>query len=243
MLECKIGCLGPRKKWKVTVALSRCRFLKKYYLQQLFSRKIHYNVFSDIYLNCRTHLLQIKIQFCQFWYRKNLNKKFTFVSWKWGLFFLKKGNPIFSIKLGQRLPKSFSQFHGKNLRCFLSYFLKKDDWTKAYAGPRLLTLPYLISGDYVRDFNDFKNLWFHPLHTVLGDSVNFIWFESFSYDFNAISCGFKPSSWRFKIEDWSLYWLDFMWFLIISYFLWMHSWFRTKLFHNFTSEWHLDSYI
>ena len=30
---------------------------------------------------------------------KTLNKKFTFVSWKRGLF-LKKGNPIFSIKLG-----------------------------------------------------------------------------------------------------------------------------------------------
>ena len=35
-----------------------------------------------------------------------MNKKFTFLSWKWGLFFVKKGNPIFSIKLGQRLPKS-----------------------------------------------------------------------------------------------------------------------------------------
>ena len=25
----------------------------------------------------------------------------------------------------------------------LSYFLQKDDWLKAYAGPRLLTLPYI----------------------------------------------------------------------------------------------------
>ena len=37
-----------------------------------------------------------------------------------------KGNLIFSIKLGQRLPKSFSQLHVKYSRFFLSYFLKKD---------------------------------------------------------------------------------------------------------------------
>ena len=35
--------------------------------------------------------------------------------------FLKKGNPIFSIKFGQRLPKSFSQLNLKNSRFFLSY--------------------------------------------------------------------------------------------------------------------------
>ena len=73
-----------------------------------------------------------------------MNKKFTFVSWKWGLFFLKKGNPILLIKLGQRLPKSFSQLHVKNSRFYLSYFMKKDDWPKAYAGPRLPTLPYRL---------------------------------------------------------------------------------------------------
>ena len=60
-------------------------------------------------------------------------------------FFLKKENPIFSIKLGQRLPKSFSQLHVKNSRFFLSYFLQKDDWTKAYASPRLPTLLYRFS--------------------------------------------------------------------------------------------------
>ena len=57
--------------------------------------------------------------------------------------FFKKGNLIFSIKLGQKLPKSFSQLHVKNSRFFLSYFLKKDDWPKTYAGPRLPTLPYV----------------------------------------------------------------------------------------------------
>ena len=44
-------------------------------------------------------------------------------------------NPIFSIKLGQRLPKSFSQLHVKNPRFFRSYFLKKDDWPKAADSP------------------------------------------------------------------------------------------------------------
>ena len=57
-------------------------------------------------------------------------------------FLLKKGKPIFSIKLGQRLPKLFSQLDIKNSKFFLSYFLKKDDWPKAYARPRVPTLPY-----------------------------------------------------------------------------------------------------
>ena len=48
------------------------------------------------------------------------------------------------IKLGQRLPKSLFQVHVKNSRFFLSYFLKKDDWPKAYAGRRLLVLAYNI---------------------------------------------------------------------------------------------------
>ena len=55
--------------------------------------------------------------------------------------FFHKSNPFFSIKLDQKLPKSFSQLHVKNSTFFLSYFLKKDDWPKAYAGPRLPTLP------------------------------------------------------------------------------------------------------
>ena len=33
---------------------------------KLFYREIHQNEFSDIYLNCRIHLLRMKIQFCQF---------------------------------------------------------------------------------------------------------------------------------------------------------------------------------
>ena len=58
------------------------------------------------------------------------------------VFFLKKGNPIFSTKLGQKLLKSFVQHHVKKSRFFLSYFLKKDDWPKTYDDPRLPTLPY-----------------------------------------------------------------------------------------------------
>ena len=63
-------------------------------------------------------------------------------------FFLKKGNSIFSIKVGRRLPKLFSHLHVKKLRFFLSYFLKKDDWLEAYAGSRLPTLPYPRNLDY-----------------------------------------------------------------------------------------------
>ena len=50
---------------------------------------------------------------------------------------------MFSIKLRQRLPKSFCQLRVKNSRLFLSYFLKRDDWPKTYTGPRLPTLPYI----------------------------------------------------------------------------------------------------
>ena len=39
--------------------------------------------------------------------------------------FSKKENPIFLVKLGQRLAKFLSQLHVKNSRFFLSYFLKK----------------------------------------------------------------------------------------------------------------------
>ena len=73
---------------------------------------------------------------------RNFEQKIYFRLLEMRSFFLKKGNPIFSIKLKQRLPKSFSQLHVKNSRFFLSFFLKKDDWPKAYADPRLPTLPY-----------------------------------------------------------------------------------------------------
>ena len=47
------------------------------------------------------------------------------------------------IEIGQTLPKSFSQLNVKNSSFFLSYFFKKDDWPKVYAGPMLPTLPYI----------------------------------------------------------------------------------------------------
>ena len=90
---------------------------------------------SDPFIKNENSVLPILIE-------KNFEQNFTFLSWKWYLFLLKKGIQIFSVKLGQRLPKSFSQLHVKNSRYSPAYFLKKDDWPKAYAGPRLPTLPF-----------------------------------------------------------------------------------------------------
>ena len=58
--------------------------------------------------------------------------------------FFKEGNSIFSIKLGRRLPKSFSQLPVKNSRFFLSYFSEKNYWPKAYAGSRLRLSPTAV---------------------------------------------------------------------------------------------------
>ena len=67
---------------------------------------------------------------------KNFQQKIYFCLLKMRSIFFKRGNPIFSIKLQTFLKLSIE------LEIFLSYFLKKDDWPKAYAGPRLPTLPY-----------------------------------------------------------------------------------------------------
>ena len=56
------------------------------------------------------------------------------------VYFFKKENPIFSIKLGQKLPQSFSQLHVKNSRFFRSYVLKKNNWPKAADFPLLKIL-------------------------------------------------------------------------------------------------------
>ena len=79
---------------------------------------------SDPFIKNENSVLPILIE-------KNFEQKIYFCLLKMKPFFLKKGIPIFSIKLGQRLPKSFSQLYVKNLRFFLSYFLKKDDRPKA----------------------------------------------------------------------------------------------------------------
>ena len=71
---------------------------------------------------------------------KSVEQKIYFCLLKMRSIFF-KGNPIVSIKLEQRLPKSYFELHVKNSRFFPSYFLKKDDWLKSYAGPRLPTLP------------------------------------------------------------------------------------------------------
>ena len=88
--------------------------------------------------------------------KKNFEQKMYFCLLK-TRFFLKKGNPIFSIELRQRLPKSFSQLHVKNSRFFLSYFLKNDDWPKVYAGPRLTIFPYMYKLYKVIKFEKEKN--------------------------------------------------------------------------------------
>ena len=72
---------------------------------------------------------------------KNFELKMYFCLLNIRSIFLRKGNEIFSIKLAQRLPEWFFQLHVKSSRFFLSYFLKNDDWPKAYAGPRP-ALPY-----------------------------------------------------------------------------------------------------
>ena len=139
------------ESWNYNVAMKWFAILNKN-VARIF--QFQWNIWNipDIFLQysvlCGWYLLELSDPFIKnensvlpIFIEKNFNKKFNFVFRKWGVFF-KNGNPIFSIKLGQRLPKSFSQLHVKNSRFFLSYFLKKDDWPKAYAGPRLPTLPY-----------------------------------------------------------------------------------------------------
>ena len=84
------------------------------------------------------------ITFYAFQHNK-LNKKFTFVSWKWGLFVLKKGNPIFPIKLGQRLPKSFSQLHVKKFKIFSFILFEKRPLSQGIRRPKAADSPLINS--------------------------------------------------------------------------------------------------
>ena len=92
---------------------------------------------SDPFIKNKNSVLPILID-------KNFERKIYFCLLNMSSIFFKEGKSNFPIKLGQRLPKSFSQLHVKNSRFFFSYFLKKDDWPKAYAGPTLTILPYFI---------------------------------------------------------------------------------------------------
>ena len=60
-------------------------------------------------------------------------------------FFLKKENPIFSIKLGQNLPKLFSRLHVKNSRFFLPYFSKKRRLAQGIQRPTAAGFPLQFS--------------------------------------------------------------------------------------------------
>ena len=76
---------------------------------------LHSNIFFHIKLFA-TIILSWNSLKCILWYLLELSDPFIknensvlpiLIEKKWGRFFLKKGNPIFFIKLGQRLPKSF----------------------------------------------------------------------------------------------------------------------------------------
>ena len=60
---------------------------------------------------------------------KNFEQKIYFCLLKMRSIFFKEDEFNFYIKLGQRLPKSFSELHVKNSSFFLSYFLKKKKKT------------------------------------------------------------------------------------------------------------------
>ena len=70
---------------------------------------------------------------------KNFEQKMYFCLLKMRSIFFKEGKSIFFDWTWTELIKIFFQLHVKNSRFFLSYFLKKDDWSEAYAGPRLLS--------------------------------------------------------------------------------------------------------
>ena len=86
---------------------------------------------SDPFIKNENSVLPILIQ-------KSIEQKIYFCLLKMRSFFLKKGHLILSIKLGQRLLKSFSQLHVKNSRLLFSYFLKKYGWPKAADSPLLV---------------------------------------------------------------------------------------------------------
>ena len=78
-----------------------------------------------------------------------MNKNVTFVSWKWVLFFFKKGNPIFRLNLDKVYQNHFLNFmHVKKFKIFRFLRMEKKRLAqgicrpKAYAGPKLPTLPY-----------------------------------------------------------------------------------------------------
>ena len=163
-----------------------------------------------------------------------MNKKFTFVSSKWGLFFFKKGNLIFSIKLGQRLPKSFSQLHVKDSGFFLSYFLKKDDWPNAYAGPRLPTLLYL--GVF-----SMTNLKFNNVHSHGGSLVDVIYKVNLHHFASSMrKLCFREKKSRLHLSNYYTY----KWVEISSWHL-VHPWSShvttfIKIDHRFEIIWNLE---
>ena len=62
--------------------------------------------------------------------------------------FLKKGNPIFLIKFGQKLPKSFSQLHVKKFKIFPFIILEKRRLAQGIRRPKAVASPLHITNKY-----------------------------------------------------------------------------------------------
>ena len=122
------------KQWKINFWGRKCDFFKYFFKFQfiLFNCSYFFVNFAlwpkapDFALYhiclckivCNNYFI-VKLKCISLLIEKNFEQKIHFCLLKMR-FFLKKRNPIFSIKLGQRLPKSFSQLHVKNSRFFLS---------------------------------------------------------------------------------------------------------------------------
>ena len=86
---------------------------------------------------------------------------------------------------------------------------------------------YLISGDYVSDFNNVKILWYHRLHIVLGDfrELHMIWilFIRFQCDFMRFQT-LSESTTKVSTDS------------ISSDFLRLHFWFKVMWFNDSNSQ-------
>ena len=169
-------------------------FFIQNYLQQLFYRKIYWNLFSDFYFNCLIHFFEWKFRLANL-SKEKLGRKNLLLFLENEVFYLKKINPIFPIKLGQRLPKSFFLRHIKNSRVFLSYFLKTDEWPKACAGPKLPnSLLYYFK--------------FYAIMKLMVKKTRKVTFISCSY-FLCILCHCSLHNWNFKNFTYNFVFLRF----------------------------------
>ena len=90
---------------------------------------------SDPFIKNENSVLPILIE-------KNFEQKIYFRLLKMRSIFVKKGNQIFS-STWTEITKIIFSTSCKKIQIF-PFVLKKNDWPKAYAGPRLPTLPYKL---------------------------------------------------------------------------------------------------